>query len=431
MPEKRIEKSAKEEEGKKLPLLTNERFAKFLVKEFPEEFERQPGKAKETAFRYPQDKKEVVLLLKEWMPNASFKSIGHILSNVSYDAISQHLQILEEHGIPPSTWLLEQSTGRLERGIKTLEESGIMKSIKEGKEGALRYLLTANEEYIKTNAKSLKDRGRNVEEYARLFHLGEEPKKFNELLDHEDAIIKTLEEKMPNVSAEAIKKLVDRTSLQVIFGILGDAERQENPEELTDSGWKKLMDALRRGRDFKKLTDSSIATLGLSRKEFWEAARKELITELTKENPTMPRESIEKAVSEAHPDRIRRNMKVLEKKGMKLADLSDIRNLAMRTDKLEMKLAQEYKESLGEALNIRLADEKLFYKSIDRFPPDEKEAFIEMGEIIKNRGRITHGDMQEIFGKHVTGEDAEIRLNKRVNSLVDKGAWDIEVNKEK
>jgi hypothetical protein len=420
-------KKAQEKAEEEVPLIRNKEFADFLVKEF----KMPAGKARETAFRYPQDKKEVMVLLKEWMPKASFKSIGHILSNVSSDAISQRLRILEEHEIPPSRWFLEHSTGRLESSIKTLEENGIMKSIKEGKEGALQYLLSANQDYIKTNIQALKDRGRNVAEYARLYRLGDEPKKFNALLDHEDAIIKKLEGKMSNVSSEAVKKLVNRTHLQVIRGILVDAERQENLEELTDRGWNKLMDAVRRGRDIETLTDSSIATLGLSRKKFWEAARKGLITELVKENPTVPRESIEKAVSEVHPNRIRRNMEVLEKKGMKLADLVDIGSLAMRTDKFEMRLAQEYKESLGKALNIRLVDEKLFYKLIDRFPPDEKEAFIEMGETIKNKGRMTHGEMQEIFGKHVTGEDTEIRLNKRVNSLVDKGAWDIEVSKEK
>jgi len=173
MPEKRIEKSV-EEEGKRLPLVTNEKFADFLVKEF----KMPAGKARETTFRYPQDKKEMMLFLKEWMPKASFESIDKILK---------------------------------------------------------RYLLGANQDYIKTNIQSLKDRGRDIAEYARLSYLEEEPKKFNEFLNREDAIIRILEEKMPNVSAEAIKKLVNKNGLLVLDRIVRDVKRQERKlEQLTD-----------------------------------------------------------------------------------------------------------------------------------------------------------------------------------------------------
>jgi hypothetical protein len=231
MPEKRIEKPA-EEEGKKLPLITNEKFAKFLVKEFPEEFERQPGKARETAFRYPQDKKEVMVLLREWMPKASFKGIDGLLKSISCDTISKNLRILEEHSIPPSVWRLHMGSPSLEENIKTLEENKIQ----------FRILLEANSAYLKANIQALKDRGRNLAEYARLSYLGEEPKKFNELLDREEAIMKTLEENLPNMSPDAIRELVNKNELRVLDRIVRYVERQERKlEELTDSNIQVLV----------------------------------------------------------------------------------------------------------------------------------------------------------------------------------------------
>lgn len=206
MPEKRIEKPA-EEEGKNPFLVTNERFAQFLVKEFPGEFERQPGKAKEIAFLYPQDKKEVMVLLKEWMPKAPFESIDGLLRDKLYDTIFKDLRILEEHRIPPSAWLLRIPPDTLEENIKILEENKIK----------TRVLLKADTACLKINIQLLKDLGRNPSEYARANRLGEEPKYFKEYLDKsEGAVIKELEEKMPKMPSKDIVDVVNKRLLSTI-----------------------------------------------------------------------------------------------------------------------------------------------------------------------------------------------------------------------
>jgi len=188
--------------SEKVPLTGNKEFADFLVKEF-----RMPeGMASETAFRYPQEKKEMMLLLKEWIPKADFESIDGLLGNKSYGTISKNLQILEEHRTEPSVWLLGLVSNNLEENIKTLEENKIQSRI----------LLAANPAYLKANIQALKDRRRNPAEYARAGRLNEEPKYFKEFLDKSEGdVIKKLKKKMPKVPIEDIEALINRTQLPV------------------------------------------------------------------------------------------------------------------------------------------------------------------------------------------------------------------------
>jgi len=186
-----------------VPLIGNKEFADFLVKEF-----RMPeGMARETAFRYPQEKKEMMLLLKEWIAKADFESIEGLLGNKSYGTISENLQILEKHRTEPSVWLLGLISNNLEENIKILEENKIQS----------RMLLGANPAYLKANIQALKDRGRNPAEYARAGRLGEEPEYFKEFLDKfEGDIIRKLKEKMPKVPIEDIEALVNKTPSQIL-----------------------------------------------------------------------------------------------------------------------------------------------------------------------------------------------------------------------
>ncbi len=401
MPEKRIEKPA-EEEGKKLPLVTNEKFAKFLVKEFPEEFERQPGKAKETAFRYPQDKKEVVVLLKEWMPKASFKSISHILSYVSHDAISQRLRILEEHEISPSTWFLPESTAKLERGIKTLEENGIMKSIKDSKKGVLNQLLTANQDYIKTNVQSLKDRGRDVKEYARLHRLGEEPKKFNELLDYEEAIIKKVEEKMRNVSHESVVKLVNKTNLNIIERVVRDGRDLQ-------------------GRELEKLTELDIETLGLSQKEA-------LVTMLSEQMSKVPRVEIEKLVSRFSVDSLVRRIGLLKNQGVVLEGLTSTESLESSLRQLKTPVIQNEPFTFANKDVFEVLIQKKVLRGMGGghktvpFHENQREAFKEIGERVEKEGKITKEEINIIHTKHVGfSPHAQHRLDEILDYFVEHG----------
>lgn len=198
----------------KAPLIGNKEFAEFLVKEFG----MREGRARETAFLYHQEKKEMILLLTEWIPRASFESIDGLLAIKSHDAISRNLRILEEHRIEPSVWLLGSASKNLEENIKTLEENKIQS----------RVLLAAHPAYLKANIQALKDRGRNPAEYARAGRLNEEPKYFKGFLDKfEGDLVKELKKKMPKVPIENIEALVNRAQLHMLRVKLRALERRE------------------------------------------------------------------------------------------------------------------------------------------------------------------------------------------------------------
>jgi hypothetical protein len=380
-----VEQIKKEQEGRgEVPLISNKEFADFLVKEF----KMPAGKAKETAFRYSQEKKEMAVLLKEWVPNASFKGIEYLLSEkCSHASIAEDLRILDAHGIPPSRELLKTSPITL-----------------------------------KANIQALKQRGRNVAEYARLKHLGDEPKKFNKLLDYEEAIIKTLETKLPNVSPEAIIKSVNKTKLGVTKRFVRDAELQ--------------------GRKLVEFSDSDIETFGFSREERSNIARKELAAMLSEKMHKVPPESIKEFVGKTPRYMITLRLKALERRGI---DISEVTTMQEFVDITSLP-AEEFGTVFGKVppkLKFKFlaggpycfADGAKFKYFLDKKPqkrrgrlvglhPSEREAFKEMEEIMDKKGKINGDEVKTIYNGHMGYSDAtQHRLDEIVFLLIEHGAW--------
>jgi hypothetical protein len=439
MPVEGIKKAPGATRGVDLPLITNEEFAKWLIKEFKIGWKE----ANDKALHYPQDRKEVALLLKDWMPAISLKGIDHLMKpNFPYifDYISSDLRILEKYGMNPSVAILKVSPVTLERNIQALMEHK-----------------------------------RKLNEYARMRKLSMEPEKFKSYLDNvEGGVIKKLHEKMPKIPIDAVEEFVNKTNLRyakskikaledrgVDISAFTDINEFSSAKlhsrfERREEHKKEHLEELKRGlqaespeavEKFVKESRGNVITHKLNALKAWgiklsevgslerfnsrigrivsHVERQRFIDYLGAETQ-IPHGDIEKVVDEVQPGLLCMRVNALAEEG-KLKGLTDANVLRMSlTDLRAGMLAPEPSKVL--AIKFRDGDEKRFLKRIGTFPTYKREAFMEIGKVIREKGRITQDEMEEVFGRHMAGDKEEIRrrLNKDVNLLVGGRNLDIE-----
>ncbi|MCX6776302.1 MAG: hypothetical protein NT130_05645 [Candidatus Micrarchaeota archaeon] len=152
--------------------LTTKEFVDFLVKKFG----MSEGQAKREAFHHPPEQRELIMTLKEKMPETSFRTISNLLRQHPLDKIYKNLRVLEEHKIPPSVRLLGVPPVTLEKNIETLEENGY-----DPKQFIL--VLGANHSNLKENIKTSQERRINPAELTPISILGASPSEFREFLE--------------------------------------------------------------------------------------------------------------------------------------------------------------------------------------------------------------------------------------------------------
>ena len=388
MAVERIKKIPGATGGVDVPLITNEEFAKWLIKEFKMGWKE----ANDKALHYSQDRKEAALLLKDWMPAISFKGIDYLLnsnSSPSLDHISSDLRILEKYEINPSVALLSRLPVTLEKNIQALME-----------------------------------RKRKLNEYAHLNKLGMEHEKFKSYLDNvEGGTIKDLHKKMPKIPIEAIEEFVNNTDLRDIkCRIKALEDREVDISAFTDikelisaklfshferrelkgilhekmpSVSSKAMDELlervynnsrnfvpitrnvktleEQGVDLKKFTDADIRKLEepASYKKATvrgEEHKKEHLEELKTGLQAEPPEAIEKFVKETRGNVITDKMNALEAWGIRLSEVGSIERFKLPIAEMVRHVErQRFMDYLGKETQIPHKD---IEKVVDEVQPD-------------------------------------------------------------
>jgi hypothetical protein len=447
MAVEQLRKVTKASGGVDLPLITNEEFAKWLIKEFKMGWKE----ANDKALHYPQDRKEVALLLKDWMPAISLRGIENVLNSYSryecsLEYISRDLKILEKYGITPQWHLLRIMPDTLEKNIQALIE-----------------------------------RKRKPDEYARMERLATEHEKFKNYLDNvEGALVRELHEKMLKIAIEDIEEFVNRTLLQNIrlrtkalenrkvdmskFTDIGEFEPSKLRDHLTryltkEKSVRTHINELTRGMPYEspqrieefveetrgnvitykikaleahgiKLGEVSIEQLKLPIAEIERRVYRQRFIDYLGEETKIPPKDVKKIVDEIPHDLLLTKIQILEEKG-KLRGLTDTNFLRMSVTELKTGIAREPPKVLA----VHFRDKKGFYKLIDGFDSGMKEAFKEIGKIIEEEGMIIQSEMYEISRRHkVTLLESwvESEVNKKVNFLVHEGSLGIKsVKKEK
>lgn len=435
---------------------------RFLT-ELQEKFDIKEERAHDIAKKYPGEKRKALMTLSNLMPQASFDGLDLLLKSsnpLDVEKIDKIVErpadlknFLETAQLSLLTYLSTKMPGVSDQTLKdfvsktTLNElAEKIETIKGNKDLAVQF---------------------NDEDLAR-FDIEERKRiALHQTKEKADAF-RLLTEFIPDMPPQAVEEIVKRTNpariaknvgivkeLGISFSEIGRAEKLEQEShdfrdyckelvakrdlvgiihaELPDVSNEEIAKALEGVSSSRirnhiatlkelgiSMTDIGLDGLCTNRREFekicGEGINKGLIEDAERELSNVPHSRMvrffnENSLSIIHqiPSRIE-NLKNL---GVNVKELTDLDILKLRKD--QMIKCIEVKETL----EINLKNEKLFNELVEKFPPSHKEAFQEIGKIMKEKGAMKLEEMKTVYINSIKGNVEvlkEIRKD-RINDI--------------
>jgi hypothetical protein len=160
--------------GVDLALITNEEFAKWLIKEFG----LSPSVVAAKLLSYTQEKRHLIVALQEKTPRTKFRTLDRVVMGGATDNTLENLKTFEENFIPVSRYvsMLTENNEQVKGKIALLKDNGL--------DGSTHFFLAGEpKEHLEANLKMLKDRHIQPAEFVYPSHLKDRPDEFSRFLD--------------------------------------------------------------------------------------------------------------------------------------------------------------------------------------------------------------------------------------------------------